>query len=65
MARERSNHVETKVKGSMVKEGDKNTRFFHIKASQRQKRIPIKGVNDSNNVWHMGEERDRLIPDYF
>ena len=34
-----------------LKHGDKNTKFFHSKASQRQRRNFIHGVRDNNNIW--------------
>ena len=36
---------------SWLKHGDKNTKFFHSKASQRQKRNFIHGVRDQHNLW--------------
>ena len=37
-------------KALWFKEGDKNTRFFHNKATQRKKRNLIKGVKDDVGV---------------
>ncbi|XP_023882264.2 uncharacterized protein LOC111994610 [Quercus suber] len=34
-----------------LKHGDKNTNFFHSKASQRRRRNFINGVRDNNNIW--------------
>ena len=34
-----------------LKHGDKNTKFFHSKASQRQRRNMIHGVRDQQNIW--------------
>ena len=31
--------------------GDKNTKYFHQRASQRRKKSTIEGLHDSNGVW--------------
>ncbi|XP_042958080.1 uncharacterized protein LOC122293610 [Carya illinoinensis] len=46
-------------------EGDRNSKFFHHKASQRKKKNCIKGVKDSTGMWQVNEERDRVITEYF
>lgn len=46
-------------------EGDKNSRFFHNKATQRKKKNWIKGVKDSNGRWQADEGRDAAILEYF
>ncbi|CAJ2638124.1 unnamed protein product [Trifolium pratense] len=49
-----------------LKEGDKNTKFFHGKASQRKKVNNIKKLKDSHGVWWHGEDNvERLLIDYF
>lgn len=35
-----------------LKEGDKNTNYFHRKAKQRQRKIAIKKIKNENNVLH-------------
>jgi hypothetical protein len=32
-------------------EGDRNTKFFHMKACQRRQRNEIRGLFDTNNQW--------------
>ncbi|XP_050281711.1 uncharacterized protein LOC126722610 [Quercus robur] len=43
-----------------LKHGDRNTKFFHSKALQRQRRNFIKGIRNSDNVWveEVGEVAD-------
>ncbi|XP_050281196.1 uncharacterized protein LOC126722089 [Quercus robur] len=44
-------------RNSWLKAGDKNTTFFHTKASNRMQRNTIARVLDSNNVWIEDEEQ--------
>ncbi|CAJ2652835.1 unnamed protein product [Trifolium pratense] len=49
-----------------LKEGDKNTKFFHGKASQRKKVNQIKKLKDSHGGWWYGEDNvERLLIDHF
>ncbi|KAA3457072.1 reverse transcriptase [Gossypium australe] len=35
-----------------LREGDRNTRYFHVRATSRKKKNHIERLNDSNGVWH-------------
>lgn len=49
-----------------LKHGDKNTKFFHSKASQRQWRNFIHGIKDEENNWiEEQEDRARVTINYF
>lgn len=49
-----------------LKEGDRNTKFFHNKASQRKKVNEIKKIKDEDGVWWRGEENvERVMISYF
>lgn len=49
-----------------LKEGDKSTKFFHGKASQRRQTNGIKKLKDVDGVWWHGEENiERVLINYF
>ncbi|CAL9028823.1 unnamed protein product [Prunus brigantina] len=49
-----------------LKEGDKNTRFFHGRASSSSKRNRLCGIFNENHVWQTDEQRiGDLFCDYF
>ena len=51
---------------SWLKHGDRNTKFFHSKASQRRQRNYIEGIKNANGVWvEEVEEVAELAFDYF
>lgn len=49
-----------------VKDGDKNTKYFHHKASQRRQRNNISGLTDKDGVWQDDEVRvEEIVVDYY
>ncbi|CAN6573468.1 unnamed protein product [Malus baccata var. baccata] len=39
-----------------LREGDKNTKFFHAQTLKRRRYNQIKGLEDSNGIWHTGDK---------
>ena len=49
-----------------LKEGDRNTKYFHAKALARRKKNKIHGIEDENGDWNKDvEEVERLFGEYF
>ena len=46
--------------------GDRNTRFFHVKASNRNQKNTIVGMEDSSGTWQETPEAiEQIVTDYF
>lgn len=55
-----------RYKNQWAKEGDRNTRFFHAKASKRRRNNSIAGLQDSAGIWkEKVEEVEGIILEYF
>ena len=51
---------------SWMQSGDRNTRFFHEKASARYKKNLIEGLMDENSSWLEGDENvERMMLQYY
>jgi hypothetical protein len=49
-----------------LKEGDRNTKFFHSKATQRQKKNMVKGLIDKEGRWHQDPNKmEEIAVEYF
>ena len=49
-----------------LQEGDKNTKFFHSKASARKRKNWISGIVDENNRWsEKAEDIERMFCEYY
>lgn len=50
---------------SWLREGDRNTKFFHAKAFSRKKRNTLYGLFDESGIWRVGDQMDGVILGYF
>jgi hypothetical protein len=49
-----------------LKDGDKNTKFFHGKANQRRKNNEIKKIKDEDGVWWHGQDQiEKVMLNFF
>lgn len=49
-----------------MQSGDRNTRFFHEKASARHKKNYIEGMMDAGGRWQEDDERiEEIVVDYY
>ncbi|XP_010684899.1 uncharacterized protein LOC104899410 [Beta vulgaris subsp. vulgaris] len=59
-------HLYMRSRVAEVKDGDRNTSYFHHKASQRKKRNLIHGIFDGGGRWQTeGEEIECVVERYF
>lgn len=57
---------EQRARANWLREGDKNTMFFHSKATQRQKMNRIRGLEDKNEILKTErEDMETIVKDYF
>lgn len=57
-------HLRSRV--AELKDGDKNTQYFHHKASQTKKRNYIKGLVDTNSEWCDDNDiMEQIICEYY
>lgn len=46
--------------------GDRNTSFFHAKASAQQKKNFIEGILDKHEIWHEDDEKvEEVVVSYY
>ncbi|XP_021749725.1 uncharacterized protein LOC110715453 [Chenopodium quinoa] len=51
---------------SEIRDGDRNTKYFHHKASQRKSKNRIRGLMDSNGDWRTGKhDVEKIILDFY
>ncbi|XP_057249396.1 uncharacterized protein LOC130590838 [Beta vulgaris subsp. vulgaris] len=51
---------------SEVRDGDRNTNYFHHKASQRRSRNKMKGLYDEEGVWQEDEDKlEEIVVSYY
>ena len=49
-----------------LREGDKNTKYFHSKATARKRKNKTRGIVDERNKWtEEADEIERILCDYF
>ena len=55
-----------RARSNELKDGDKNTKYFHHKSSSRRRRNLIKGLTDNNGVWKSDPTAmQSIIANYF
>lgn len=58
--------MEAKIKGSWLRERDKNTKFFHSKALARNRKSRICELEDENSRWiEEVEEVEQMLNEHF
>lgn len=59
-------HIGERLRAIWLKDGDRNSSFFHKKASDWKRRNLIKGLRDCNGIWESSKEGlERVVLDYF
>uniref|UniRef100_A0A2N9FPX8 Uncharacterized protein n=1 Tax=Fagus sylvatica TaxID=28930 RepID=A0A2N9FPX8_FAGSY len=59
-------NVNWTLNATWLKDGDRNTKYFHGRASQRKRRNTIKGVRDQAGIWHENEVQvARVFLEYY
>ncbi|KAM1032357.1 hypothetical protein ACFX2C_036031 [Malus domestica] len=55
-----------KSRNTWLREGDKNTKFFHLSAVVRRRKNKLEGLNNSEGVWTDGKENLKsIVVNYF
>ena len=58
--------MEAKIQNRWLKEGDRNTSYFHCRANQRNRRNLITGLEDDNGTWIKDETGlGKVVEGYF
>ncbi|XP_074302679.1 uncharacterized protein LOC141634383 [Silene latifolia] len=66
LRRQNETYWYTRARKCELRDGDKNTSYFHHKAKQRKKRNAIVGIEDANGEWCTeGSAISKVIEDYF
>ena len=61
-----NNYWHQRSKISWMKDGDRNSKFFHAVASQRKRRNEIQKLQDSDGRWYSQQsDLERVASEYF